>query len=40
MDGPGSNPGGVKFSAPVQIGPADHPTAYTMVPGHSRVKSD
>ena len=26
----GSNPGGEKFSAPVQTGPGAHPTSYTM----------
>jgi len=29
----GSNPGGARFSAPVQTGPEDHPTSCTMGTG-------
>ena len=34
-DGPGSNPGGVKFSSPVQIGRGAHPASCTMGTGPS-----
>jgi hypothetical protein len=30
LDGPGSNPGGVRFSARVQTGPGAHPASCTM----------
>jgi hypothetical protein len=30
LDGPGSNPGGAKFSAPFQTGPGAHPASCTM----------
>jgi hypothetical protein len=33
LDGPGSNPGGARFSAPVQTGPAAHPASCTMGTG-------
>ena len=33
LDGPGSNPGGARFSAPVQTDPGAHPASYTVVTG-------
>ena len=33
LDGPGSNPGGARFSAPVQTGPGAHPASCTMGTG-------
>ena len=30
LDGPGSNPGGARFSTTVQSGPGDHPAPYTV----------
>ena len=30
LDGPGSKPGGARFSAPVQTGPWAHPASCTM----------
>jgi hypothetical protein len=33
LDGQGSNPGGARFSAPVQTGPGAHPASCTMGTG-------
>ena len=33
LDGPGSNPGEAKFSAPIQTGPGAHPTSCTLGTG-------
>jgi hypothetical protein len=33
LDGPGSNPGGTRFSAPVQTCPGAHPASYTIGTG-------
>ena len=33
LDGPGIEPGGAIFSAPVQTGPEDHPASCTMGTG-------
>jgi len=33
LDGPGSSPGGARFSAPVQTGPGAHPASCTMGTG-------
>ena len=39
LDGPGSNPGGGEFSAPVQTGPGAHPASYTMGTSFPRGKT-
>ena len=33
LDGPGSNPGGGRFSAPGQTGPVAHPSSYAIGTG-------
>jgi len=39
LNGPGSNPGGARFSAPIQTDPGAHPPSYTMGTGSfPRVK--
>jgi hypothetical protein len=40
LDGPGIDPGGARFSAPIQTGPGGHPASYKMGTGSLlRVKA-
>ena len=44
LEGPGLNPGGCRFSAPVQTGPVSHPVSYAVgtgsLPGAKRWRRD